>query len=239
VQSDHGTPDAPRPPRRRCVVSAPACSGDGACEGCADAAAEHAATGTVVICVCGTVHGPDDWRWPTANPRTDRAVVLPVTGQHAGDGMAARAAQVDGETERVTRLLAELRPTGAGPYGLPTALCVPSPVRVVVQGGSSPAGGVPGARLGLLAARAPRDLGAYVLDRLRELEVGAPAGAVGDRQRRAVGTLRWLRDNGTLARGLGELYRAVGAALGGVDGVHRAVATGHRLTDEAGEVWWT
>lgn len=46
---------------------------DDVCDLCPDSSATHEATGTVVVCVCGRVYAPEDFRWPVAPSRVTDA----------------------------------------------------------------------------------------------------------------------------------------------------------------------
>lgn len=160
----------------------------------------------------------------------------------------------DAELVRVRGLLCELRPDPGGPLGWgPYDEAPPPPPEVTDEGRSIPGPLASRVRVqtspdpspipkDAFGGRAPLSGGRKVAERIHEL---GRLGLVND----AVHTLNWLQRHGTLARGLGELYRAVGQALATAEqrerwGVSKAAAldgprlVGRRRVSEAMRVWW-
>lgn len=216
------------------------------CPICPEAAARYAADGQARTCsLCERVHGPDDLRWPR-EPSHARAIVrVPFVAPPGASRLELGSLrEEDAELVRVRRLLCELRPDhpgeplGWGPCGEPPRENVSSlgalASRIRVQTSADP-------------SPIPKDYGAGGATITRGAEVAA-------RIRRMVGrdvrvTLDWLQRNGTLSRGLGELYRAVGQALATAEQRERWKATkaaaldgprvvGRRRVTEAARVWW-
>lgn len=196
---------------------------DAGCDGCTTASARYEATGRAVVCACGRVFAPDDFRWPTeplpparggAPVRlvTPRAWVapaepLPTLSPLARAGAAALALVPDDpELARVRMLLTDLRPDCPDPLEPPVADAGPALPPVTIRDPSASWGGVPrgvGFGAGSPLAAAALDGRCYA-DVVREL-ADLPADA------RAV--LRWLRAHGTLAEGLRGLYVDAGLAF--------------------------
>jgi len=202
------------------------------CLDCETAAHLNKRTGSAVVCVCGTVHAPDGFRWPveparplppsprtpTRAPRlvtapalpgdaTEPAAPLPTLSPLARAGAAALALVPDDpELARVRMLLTDLRPDCPDPLEPPVADAGPTLPPVTIRDPSASWGGVPrgvGFGAGSPMAAAALDGRCYA-DVVREL-ADLPADA------RAV--LRWLRAHGTLAEGLRGLYVDAGLAF--------------------------
>lgn len=202
------------------------------CAGCETAAHLHKRTGSAVVCVCGTVHASEDFRWPVdvarplpPSPRAparlprlvtapalpgdavEPAAPLPTLSPLARAGAAALAlVPDDSELARVRMLLTDLRPDCPDPLEPPVADAGPALPPVTIRDPSASWGGVPrGVGFGSGCALAVEVLEARcVADVVRELaELPADARAV----------LRWLRAHGTLAEGLRGLYVDAGLAF--------------------------
>ena len=223
--------------------------GASGCERCDDPngpAAPYARTGEVGICAhCGRVHGPDDLRWPREPAATARALPLPAVAPPGGSRLLLGSLrEEDAETVRVRCLLCELRPDlpheplGWGPMAEPPREVV-SPLgalanRIRVQTSADP-------------SPIPKDYGAGNATITSGTAVAARIRRMIDRD--VAVTLEWLQRHGTLARGLGELYRAVGQALATAEQRERWKATkaaaldgprvvGRRRVTEAARMWW-
>lgn len=230
---------------RRVEIAAALASWDGSCDACEVAAERYAATGDAQTCVCGRVHGPDSLRWPREPSPRARALPLPSVAPPGGSRlMLGTLRGEDEETVRVRRLLCELRPDrpgeplGWGPYGeAPREPASPLGAlanRIRVQTSADP-------------SPIPRDYGRSAPRHTDGATVAARIRRLIDRD--VAATLEWLQRHGTLARGLGELYRAAGQALATAEqrerwGVSRTAAldgprvVGRRRVSEAMRVWW-
>lgn len=232
------------------------------CSGCETAAHLHRRTGNAVVCVCGTVHAGDDFRWPVGqtgalpfarpdeppSPRLATAPSLPCDDTAAPAAPAptplARAGAAalalvpdDPELARVRRVLADLRPDCPDPLE-PPPVEAPAPLPVVIRDPSASWGGIPRG-VGFASALAVDVLPARCFaDVVREL-ADLPADA------RAV--LRWLRTHGTLREGLRGLYVDVGQAFASAEQVEAwrdlgarregAAMHGRRLVLAAAGAW--
>lgn len=202
------------------------------CFDCETAAHLHKRTGSAVVCVCGTVHAPDDFRWPAEvtrplppSPRSPARAPRLVTAPALPDDDAlhdvpvaplsplARAGAAalalvpdDPELARVRMVLADLRPDCPDPLEPPVVDAGPSLPPVTIRDPSASWGGVPrGVGFGADSPVAAAALdGRCYADVVRELaELPADARAV----------LRWLRVHGSLAEGLRGLYVDAGMAF--------------------------
>lgn len=156
----------------------------------------------------------------------------------------------DAELVRVRGLLCELRPDPTGPLGWgPYDEAPPPPPEVTDEGRSIPGPLASRVRVqtspdpspipkDAFGGRAPLSGGRRVAERIHGLS-----------DRESARTLNWLQRHGTLARGLGELYRAVGQALATTEQRERWKAStaaaldgprvvGRRRVSEAARVWW-
>lgn len=218
---------------------------DNDCDGCEVAAVRYATTGDAQACVCGRVYGPDDLRWPREPSHARALLRVPFVAPPGASRLELGSLrEEDAELVRVRRLLCELRPDrpgeplGWGPYSdAPREVVSPLGAlagRIRVQTSADP-------------SPIPRDYGSGGARSTRGAEVAARIRCLIDRD--AAVALEWLQRHGTLARGLGELYRAVGQALATPEqrerwGVSRAAAldgprvVGRRRVTEAARVWW-
>lgn len=205
------------------------------CADCETAAHLHKRTGSAVVCVCGTVHAPDDFRWPTGpaevarplppSPRAparaprlvaapalpgdvaEAAAPIPTLSPLARAGAAALAMVPDDpELARVRMLLADLRPDCPDPLEPPVADAGPTLPPVTIRDPSASWGGVPrGVGFGAGSPMAAATLASRCYADVVRELAELPADA------RAV--LRWLRAHGTLAEGLRGLYVDAGLAF--------------------------
>ncbi len=199
--------------------------------------ARRRATASLVQCVCGAWHGPDDATWPReSGVRLRAGLDLPVGAVPAPRQPLPRIERESDEVARVRRLLTELRPYGPGADEDPAA---------------APQQG-PGASLAPRAGRrAPWDVdaprGAFTrLPPALDAAVVARIARAPDARARAV--LEHLRTRGTLSHGYGAL--AVGVARAAADperlaswerdeagGYDRARVWGARRLEEARAAW--
>lgn len=216
------------------------------CNVCATAIARYAADGFVRVCDCGRVYGPDAFRWPVDTPPPS-PIALP---QPSASPPARDSSRIeDAELVRVRRLLCELRPERSGPLGWGPYDGPPSPADITDDGRSIP--GPLAARIRVQCSRdpspIPREYGASAATLSAGCQVAARIDMIEDQA--AAQTLWWLQRHGSLSRGLGELYRAVGQALATTEQrarwkASRAAAldgprvVGHRRVSEAMRVWW-
>lgn len=182
-----------------------------ACPACVEAAQRHAESGDPVVCVCGVVHAPDDFVWPSEPreapelPRDSRVQVIVPREPEPHRPKPPRLVRVleDDELVRVRRLLYELRPDRDGPLGW-------SPLIEPPRHEEAPRGVLAGkvrVQTSVAVPGPPRDAFASDAEVYPSSEVAARIEAIAARDATSGAVLVWLQRNGTLARGLARLYQ--------------------------------